>query len=160
MATGIDAASSYLYGYGSFDGTTSVQNSGNISLEAPYASFGKAVGISATREIGNVVVGNSGDIDIYAGGRSYGIDAFTKYGDVAVTNSGDITMESPTDAVIGMMARSMPLMITGGSSAIRFTGEVAMRRTGAAVRTGAGLAKLLVGAALLATAGAAAGAGL
>ena len=38
------------------------------------------------------------------------------------------------DAVIGIMARSMPLMITGGSSAIRFTGEVAMRRTGAAVR--------------------------
>ncbi len=38
------------------------------------------------------------------------------------------------DAVIGMMARSMPLMITGGSSAVRFTGEVAMRRTGAAVR--------------------------
>lgn len=38
------------------------------------------------------------------------------------------------DAVIGMMARAMPLMITGGSSAIRFTGEIAMRRTGAAVR--------------------------
>jgi len=38
------------------------------------------------------------------------------------------------DAVIGMMARGMPLMITGGSSAVRFTGEVAMRKTGAAVR--------------------------
>lgn len=38
------------------------------------------------------------------------------------------------DAVIGFMARSMPLMITGGSSAIRFTGELAMRKTGAAVR--------------------------
>lgn len=38
------------------------------------------------------------------------------------------------DAVIGMMARSMPIMITGGSSAIRFTGEVGMRTTGAAVR--------------------------
>jgi isoquinoline 1-oxidoreductase beta subunit len=38
------------------------------------------------------------------------------------------------DAVIGIMARSMPLMITGGSSAVRFTGEIAMRRTGAAVR--------------------------
>jgi isoquinoline 1-oxidoreductase beta subunit len=38
------------------------------------------------------------------------------------------------DAVIGMMARSMPIMITGGSSAIRFTGEVGMRKTGAAVR--------------------------
>lgn len=38
------------------------------------------------------------------------------------------------DAVIGIMARSMPLMITGGSSAIRFTGELAMRKTGAAVR--------------------------
>ena len=38
------------------------------------------------------------------------------------------------DAVIGIMARSMPLQITGGSSAIRFTGEVGMRKTGAAVR--------------------------
>ncbi len=38
------------------------------------------------------------------------------------------------DAVVGIMARSMPLMITGGSSAIRFTGELAMRKTGAAVR--------------------------
>ncbi len=38
------------------------------------------------------------------------------------------------EAVIGIMARSMPLMITGGSSAIRFTGEIAMRKTGAAVR--------------------------
>jgi isoquinoline 1-oxidoreductase beta subunit len=38
------------------------------------------------------------------------------------------------DAVIGMMVRSMPLQITGGSSAIRFTGEVGMRKTGAAVR--------------------------
>lgn len=38
------------------------------------------------------------------------------------------------DAVVGMMARSMPLQITGGSSAIRFTGETGMRKTGAAVR--------------------------
>ncbi|PLK23214.1 hypothetical protein C0V72_10900 [Porphyrobacter sp. TH134] len=38
------------------------------------------------------------------------------------------------DAIIGMLVRSMPLMITGGSSAIRFTGEVGMRKTGAAVR--------------------------
>lgn len=47
---------------------------------------------------------------------------------------GDTVAGLIPDAVIGMMARSMPLMITGGSSAIRFTGEVAMRRTGAAVR--------------------------
>ena len=37
-------------------------------------------------------------------------------------------------AVIGMIARSLPLQITGGSSAVRFTGEVGMRKTGAAVR--------------------------
>jgi len=37
-------------------------------------------------------------------------------------------------AIIAMIARSMPLQITGGSSAIRFTGEVGMRKTGAAVR--------------------------
>jgi isoquinoline 1-oxidoreductase beta subunit len=47
---------------------------------------------------------------------------------------GDTVAGLIPDAVIGLMARSMPLMITGGSSAIRFTGEVAMRRTGAAVR--------------------------
>ncbi|MFM7403627.1 MAG: molybdopterin cofactor-binding domain-containing protein [Erythrobacter sp.] len=38
------------------------------------------------------------------------------------------------DALVGMLVRSMPLQITGGSSAIRFTGEVGMRKTGAAVR--------------------------
>lgn len=50
------------------------------------------------------------------------------------TLAGDFAAGLLPDAVIGMMARSMPLMITGGSSAIRFTGEIAMRRTGAAVR--------------------------
>lgn len=38
------------------------------------------------------------------------------------------------NAVVGMMARSMPLQITGGSSAVRFTGEVGIRPVGAAVR--------------------------
>jgi isoquinoline 1-oxidoreductase subunit beta len=50
------------------------------------------------------------------------------------TMAGETLAGLIPDAVIGMMARSMPLMITGGSSAIRFTGEIAMRRTGAAVR--------------------------
>ena len=50
------------------------------------------------------------------------------------TMTGEFAAGLIPDAVIGMMARSMPLMITGGSSAVRFTGEVAMRRTGAAVR--------------------------
>jgi isoquinoline 1-oxidoreductase beta subunit len=50
------------------------------------------------------------------------------------TMTGEFAAGLIPDAVIGMMARAMPLMITGGSSAIRFTGEVAMRRTGAAVR--------------------------
>lgn len=50
------------------------------------------------------------------------------------TMAGETLAGLIPDAVIGMMARSMPLQITGGSSAIRFTGEIAMRRTGAAVR--------------------------
>ncbi|WP_379921883.1 molybdopterin cofactor-binding domain-containing protein [Erythrobacter sp. R86502] len=37
-------------------------------------------------------------------------------------------------AIVAMIARALPLQITGGSSAIRFTGEVGMRKTGAAVR--------------------------
>jgi len=50
------------------------------------------------------------------------------------TMAGETLAGLIPDAVIGIMARSMPLMITGGSSAIRFTGEIAMRKTGAAVR--------------------------
>lgn len=50
------------------------------------------------------------------------------------TLAGNFAAGLMPDAVIGIMARSMPLQITGGSSAIRFTGEIAMRRTGAAVR--------------------------
>jgi isoquinoline 1-oxidoreductase subunit beta len=37
-------------------------------------------------------------------------------------------------AIISMIARSLPLQITGGSSALRFTGQVGMRTVGAAVR--------------------------
>jgi isoquinoline 1-oxidoreductase subunit beta len=37
-------------------------------------------------------------------------------------------------AVISMMARSMPIQITGGSSAVRFTGQVGMRVVGASAR--------------------------
>jgi isoquinoline 1-oxidoreductase beta subunit len=37
-------------------------------------------------------------------------------------------------AIISMIARSMPLQITGGSSAVRFTGQVGMRVVGAAAR--------------------------
>ncbi len=48
--------------------------------------------------------------------------------------AGEMVAGLLPDAIISMMARSMPLMITGGSSAIRFTGEVGMRKTGAAVR--------------------------
>lgn len=38
------------------------------------------------------------------------------------------------NAVLAMIARSMPLQITGGSSAVRFTGQVGMRVVGASVR--------------------------
>ncbi|MFN3817859.1 molybdopterin cofactor-binding domain-containing protein [Blastomonas sp.] len=37
-------------------------------------------------------------------------------------------------AIISMIARSLPLQITGGSSALRYTGQVGMRTVGAAVR--------------------------
>ncbi|MDM7956184.1 molybdopterin cofactor-binding domain-containing protein [Blastomonas sp.] len=37
-------------------------------------------------------------------------------------------------ALIAMIARSLPLQITGGSSAVRYTGQVGMRTVGAAVR--------------------------
>jgi isoquinoline 1-oxidoreductase beta subunit len=37
-------------------------------------------------------------------------------------------------AVLSMLARAAPIMITGGSSAVRYTGQIAMRRTGAGAR--------------------------
>jgi isoquinoline 1-oxidoreductase subunit beta len=37
-------------------------------------------------------------------------------------------------AIVSMIARSMPLQITGGSSAVRFTGQVGMRAVGASAR--------------------------
>lgn len=37
-------------------------------------------------------------------------------------------------AVIGMLARGMPIQLTGGSSAVRYTGNIGMRRAGAAAR--------------------------
>ncbi|MEF9978239.1 MAG: hypothetical protein RR834_07065 [Thermomonas sp.] len=122
-ATGISASASYIYGA---TGTTTVNNSGSISLFAPGQGIGQANGIAAYRNTGDIAVNNSGDIEIYAGGRSYGIDAFIKYGDVAVTNSGDITMESPTDAVIGIQATTGSFFAGGGNVSVINSGNISV----------------------------------
>jgi hypothetical protein len=130
-ATGIDARASTIYlgkYYGSlaFDGTTTVSNSGDITLYAPQQSAGKATGINASRDDGAVVVGNSGDIDIYAGGRSYGIFGFATYGEVSVTNSGDITMLSHTDATIGISASTGNFFFGGGDVSVVNSGDISV----------------------------------
>lgn len=38
------------------------------------------------------------------------------------------------EALVSLAARAMPIMVTGGSSAIRFTGQIGMRKAGAAAR--------------------------
>jgi isoquinoline 1-oxidoreductase beta subunit len=50
-----------------------------------------------------------------------------------VSGAPGVVNALPT-AIISMIARSLPLQITGGSSALRFTGQVGMRTVGAAVR--------------------------
>ena len=37
-------------------------------------------------------------------------------------------------ALMSMLARAVPMQLTGGSTAVRFTGQIAMRKTGAAAR--------------------------
>ncbi len=43
-------------------------------------------------------------------------------------------IDATPDSILGMLARSMDLQITGGSSAVRFTGNLGMRIAGAAAR--------------------------
>ncbi|MBV2209116.1 MAG: hypothetical protein KUL77_06095 [Thermomonas sp.] len=107
-------------------GTTIVQNSGDILLEASYAGFGKAMGISANRKYGDVTVENSGDITIYAGGRSYGVFAYTNEGDVNLVNTGDIKMLSYTDAMIGLAAQTGSFFAGGGNATLKNSGDLSI----------------------------------
>ena len=136
VTNGGDIAASTLYGeaYGinavtnsRVGGTTTVNNSGDITVVAPDSPFGHANGISAFRQYeGDVVVGNSGDIDVQAGGRSYGVYAHTKYGDVSVSNSGDITMLSQTDAQTGIQISAGTFFAGGGDASVLNSGDISI----------------------------------
>ena len=123
MAIGILAMDAYSAG-GYLPGTTTVVNSGDMELTALYPGFGKAIGINADRVYGDVIVGNSGNIDIYAMGRSYGVYAHVIEGNVAVTNTGDITMMSPVDAQIGLSASTGIFFFGGGNASVKNSGDL------------------------------------
>ncbi len=125
-ATGIYAGDSGLPGYLFAEGTVSVSNSGDISIDSPMPGFGKAKGIDAVRYYGDVIVNNSGDIDIYAGGRSYGIFAMATEGNASVVNTGDINMQSPSDATIGLSAATGNFFFGGGDASVQNAGDISV----------------------------------
>ncbi|TXH17135.1 MAG: hypothetical protein E6R00_04905 [Gammaproteobacteria bacterium] len=110
-------------------GTINIVNTGDIDLLSLSPAWGKAYGIRAIRENGDVLVQNAGDITSYAGGRAYGVYAQSKYGNVEIVNTGNITMASPYDAAIGLNASTGTFFYGGGDASIKNGGDITIDTT-------------------------------
>lgn len=122
-AIGIAAFDTYT-AEGFLEGTTTVTNTGNITLNAPYGGLGQTFGIIADRSYGEIVVNNSGNITSTAGGRGYGVYAHVNEGNVSLTNTGDVSMASPTDAVIGLQIATGNFFFGGGDATLKNSGDI------------------------------------
>ncbi len=121
----MDMGANYVYQTGSIN----IVNTGDIDVTSLSPAWGKAYGIRAIREHGDVLVQNAGDITTYAGGRAYGVYAHAKYGTAAIVNTGNISMASPTDAAIGLSASTGTFFYGGGDASIKNGGDITINTT-------------------------------
>ncbi|NCP14033.1 MAG: xanthine dehydrogenase family protein molybdopterin-binding subunit [Sphingomonadales bacterium] len=107
----------------------------NVTLYSPHIDFGQGSHTALGQMLADELDADWGKIKVEQAPADLAF-ANTPLGQgfIAEMSGYPGVINALPEAIMAMLARSLPLQITGGSSAIRFTGEVGMRKTGAAVR--------------------------
>ena len=140
---GIIADSIGYYGYYySFPADITILNEGSISVTSGY---GRAAGIGATTNEGNVELIVSGSVDVAGYDRTTGLSASSGYGDVFVYNEASITVSSSNEYARGIYASTVygnieiinesdvdvsGALLTQGISAKSYYGEIVIVNNG------------------------------
>ena len=115
-----------------FGGWLKIAEDDTITVYVPHIDFGQGSHTALSQMLADELDADWSKVRVEQAPADYA------FGNAALAKgfvgSGSALMSQLPDALFAMMARNMPMQITGGSSAIRFTGQYGMRVVGAAAR--------------------------
>ena len=121
-------------GQSSFAGWLKIANDDTITVYSPHIDFGQGSHTALAQMLADELDADWSRIRVEQAPADYA------FGNTALAKlfvpslAGQPAMKHLPDQVFSLLARNVPLQVTGGSSAIRATGQYGMRVVGAAAR--------------------------
>ncbi len=121
-------------GQSSFAGWLKIANDDTITVYSPHIDFGQGSHTALAQMLADELDADWGKVHVEQAPADYAFanTALAKMFVPAI--AGQPAMKHLPDPVFSLIARNLPLQVTGGSSAIRGTGQFGMRVVGAAAR--------------------------
>jgi isoquinoline 1-oxidoreductase beta subunit len=122
-------------GQGSFAGWMKIANDDTVTIYSPHIDFGQGSHTALAQMLADELDADWGKIHVEQAPADYafGNTALARMFVPEMSGHADAMRHLP-DPVFSLLARNVPLQVTGGSSAIRGTGQYGMRVVGAAAR--------------------------
>ena len=122
-------------GQSSFAGWMKIANDDTITVYSPHIDFGQGSHTALAQMLADELDADWSHVHVEQAPADYafGNAALAKLFVPAMSGHPDVMKHLP-DSVFSLLARNVPVQITGGSSAIRGTGQYGMRVVGAAAR--------------------------
>ena len=118
-----------------FLGWMKIAEDDTVTVYSPHIDFGQGTHTALGQMLADELDADWSKVKVeQAPADTAFANAALRRGFLADTSPVPGVINALPNAVLAMIARSMPLQITGGSSAVRFTGQVGMRVVGASVR--------------------------
>jgi len=122
-------------GQSSFAGWLKIANDDTVTIYSPHIDFGQGSHTALAQMLADELDADWGTVRVEQAPADYafGNTSIAKLFVPTMSGHPDVMKHLP-DPVFSLLARNVPLQITGGSSAIRGTGQYGMRVVGAAAR--------------------------
>ena len=122
-------------GDSSFAGWVKIANDDTVTVYSPHIDFGQGSQTALAQMLADELDADWSKVRVEQAPADYafGNTALAKLFVPTMSGHPDLMKHMP-DAVFSLLARNVPLQITGGSSAIRATGQLCLRVVGAAAR--------------------------
>ena len=122
-------------GEASFTGWFKIAKDGTVTLYSPHIDFGQGSHTALAQMLADELDADWHNVKVEQAPADYafGNTALAKLFVPTMSGHPDLMKQLP-DQVYSLLARNVPLQVTGGSSAIRATGQLCLRVIGAAAR--------------------------
>ena len=121
-------------GQSSFAGWLKIANDDTITIYSPHIDFGQGSHTALAQMLADELDADWSKVRVEQAPADYAFGNTAQAKLFVPMLAGQPAMKHLPDPVFSLLARNVPLQVTGGSSAIRATGQFGMRVVGAAAR--------------------------